>query len=354
MVYGLGAEYDAKCGGFLLGEGLAFDGLGRELFVAKPTFFSIDRLFFQPPKVADGWSLCLRYQERECGEGHLLKPDGTHSAIFNRIEEGVELLAVRQIEADMVCLANLAMALEKNRAPAILAVLPCCPYVPHRPRRDETASGVLRMSAGARGQTDEVVFSDEISHGLGPGNVQVTLFVEGHQHNRRCMISGTEDLFCAKLQTAVELFPDSGTFVAAARVHCGSTGDLIIRWYARRLDDTAGGGLLPAQNTQIQCAVPENQHAIHLEPRVVLLYPGEQALFCACTANGIPCLAKPTFLQPDGGMIDRVGLYTAPQTEGIYKIKAMYGEYAQETMEALAIVLQQTAIQAAAHMGGAL
>lgn len=39
VVYGLGAEYDAKCGGFLLGEGLAFDGLGRELFVAKPTFF---------------------------------------------------------------------------------------------------------------------------------------------------------------------------------------------------------------------------------------------------------------------------------------------------------------------------
>lgn len=296
----------------------------------------------------------MRCKERECGEGHLLKPDGTHNAIFNRIEEGVELLAVRQIEADMVCLANLAIALEKNRAPAILAVFPCSPYVAHRPGRDETASGVLRVSTGIRGQTGEVVFSDEIPHGLGPGNVQVTLFVEGHQHNRRCMISGAEDLFCAKLQTAVELFSDSGTFIAAARVHSGSTGNLIIRWYARRMDNTADGGLLPAQNAQIQCTVPENQHAIHLQPRVVLLYPGEQALFCACTENGMPSLAKPTFLPPDAGMMDGVGLYTAPQTEGIYKIKAICGEYAQETVEALAIVFKQTAIQAVPHMGGTL
>lgn len=231
IVRGLFVENLPQRNELLVQPGLAVDPLGRMLYLSEPVRIPYIRLFHQMPTYGDRWLLCIGYAERPCGEGRMFRiEDGTHLAVENRVEEGVRFVASMQPEEDEVAIAVLTAGVQADR-PFVWSAEPVEP-APSLLRGQRSATGCLRLSP-ADLRPGNLLYSQEVSHGLGPGDVWVELAVDGWQGGRQCTISGTIGLFRLELELAVKVFPENGSFIAAARVPDGWDRDLRLRWYAR-------------------------------------------------------------------------------------------------------------------------
>lgn len=229
IVRGLLVENLPQRNELLVHPGLAVDPLGRTLCLPDLLRIPYARLFRQMPTYGDRWHLCIGYTERLCGEGRMLRmEDGLHLPVENRVEEGVRFSASMQPGEDEVVIAVLAAGIQSDR-PFVWSVEPVGPA--HSLRGQRPATGCLRLSP-AELRPGNLLYSQEVSHGLGPGDVRVSLAVEGWQGGRQCTISGAIGLFRLELELAVKVFPESGSFIAAARVPDGWDRDLRLRWYA--------------------------------------------------------------------------------------------------------------------------
>ncbi len=191
----------------------------------------------------------------------------------------------------------------------------------------QTASGVYDFPLGLNYDVKEILYSDEIMHGLGKGSVYIDFGVEfisldSVSGNKSEVIVGDAYLFedeyqgaeerLYHIEKAVKVLPDRGTFIVAIRP--GKTSGLIsirIRWFAFKM----------IEMNKMAVTKSGDEKMIVVNPDTIVLSPKATAHISPIFFNmpSEPC--NFTLLEPEGGEIDNSGVYTAPAKEGAYEIR---------------------------------
>lgn len=204
-----------------------------------------------------------------------------------------------------------------------------------------TAGGTLEIPLEQRMKKGTVCFSEEISHGLGPGNVYVAVGVEelksgaNAKKQIRSTVYGDTELFSRKdpalanIKTAVRVWEERGTFQAAVSLNGEQNTVLLsLRWAAVKLpgvtEDMVVEQVEPMQIT------PEHM--------TVNLRPKEKHYFAVQFHNMQPCSLKYELTETGSGKLGEDGTYTAPLRAGVYELKISCEEYPEICTYAYAVV----------------
>ncbi len=190
-----------------------------------------------------------------------------------------------------------------------------------------SSCGVYDFPLGLNYDTKEVLYSDEIMHGLGKGPVYVDFGVEiitldTKSGNSSEIITGDSHLFekdasggeerLYDIEKAVKILPERGTFVMALLP--GKTTGLIsirVRWFAVKSYEL----------TKMAVKKETDEKMIVVNPDTIVLPPKGTAHISPIFLNmpSEPC--NFILLEADGGEVDNNGIYTAPSKEGAYEIR---------------------------------
>lgn len=203
------------------------------------------------------------------------------------------------------------------------------------------ASGICEISLGIDAKKGDVLFSDEIMHGLGKGNVYVDVGVEYLTEDLRIgriaksTIYGDADLFAKEqiavpfAQTAVKVLNERGSFVVAAKLLEDTEYCLLpLRWVAFKLPSLEDVTLFQRMAGK----------SIDAEQPTAVIATRENHFFNVRFKNMEPCALIYELTEQDSGSITKDGIYTAPAKEGVYEIKISCVEYPMISTYAYAIV----------------
>lgn len=194
---------------------------------------------------------------------------------------------------------------------------------PYATREPLYATGMCEIPLDPPVKAGYVFYSDEIMHGLGAGNVYVTVGFEYLSDDKKTLapaqntIYGAPGLFdeeealavCA--ETAVKVMNDRGSFMAAAMLTRETKETmLVLRWVAIKLP-SAGDPLNSSISGRTIAAV---------QPTAVLA-ARESLYFAVSFRNMEPCTLTYALTERASGSITPDGVYTAPAKEGVYEIK---------------------------------
>lgn len=203
----------------------------------------------------------------------------------------------------------------------------------------EMATGTVSLSAGLHLQEGNILCSEELVHGLGPGAVFVAFGIEnvypavGIDRNYTDLLLGDASLFTQAsgsydrgFDRGVRVHPERGTFELAVRLKGElRQAALRLRWFAWRAQEQAAPR-------------PPAGTLLRLEPDVARVAPGATVNFVPIFAGGTesPC----DFLIPDrqSGIISPNGVYTAPKKDGLYQIYAQIKDLPDTRVNAFVIV----------------
>lgn len=180
-------------------------------------------------------------------------------------------------------------------------------------RQEETQTGgVITLDLGIGGKRGQRFFSGEIYHGLGLGAVEVSLAVVEGQWE----YSGSGEVFeelAVKAELAVKVDRGRGCFVVGARlIEPTAERSLKIRWRASL-----------AQREQ---AAGSKEPRLYIRPGMLQLKVRENFYLETESVN----MADPSVVwsvkTKEGGTITKEGLYTAPNTPGVYEVRAQSEE----------------------------
>lgn len=203
------------------------------------------------------------------------------------------------------------------------------------------ATGVCDIALGTNLRRGQIVYSDEIIHGLGAGTVYVSVGEEYVAEDAklgdmaRNTIYGNVALFSrdqapvVAAETAVKVMNDRGSFVVAARLLEDSTQVVLpLRWVAVAMP----GGV---EETKVQKMAGKSIAAI--QPTVVMA-TRETHFFNVRFNNMEPCTLTYELTEKDSGEITSDGIYTAPSREGVFEIRISCAEMPLITTYAYAVV----------------
>lgn len=209
------------------------------------------------------------------------------------------------------------------------------------------ATGVCEIPLGNEARQNEIVFSDEIMHGLGKGNVYVEVGFEyldtesrtGEQ--ARHVIFGDPSLFAkeeppiAFAQTAVKVYDERGSFVVAAKLlRPTNYVVLVLRWVAFRL---------PMGDDRSPLHEKLAGKSISAVPPTVVMGTKESHYFAVRFKNMEPCTVTYELTEKDSGEISSDGIYTAPSKEGVYEIRISCADAPMISTYAYAVVKKKSA-----------
>ena len=211
-----------------------------------------------------------------------------------------------------------------------------------------TACGVFDFPLGMSGTARQVLYSDEIMHGLGPGPVCVQVGVEYITSDLKGgtsgeLLFGDASIFAGEqrqtaaervyqFSTAVKVLPERGTFVVGLRL-LEDTGliSLRVRWFAFR------AGELDKQFQTHRAGEP----MLLVNPDTIVLQPKSTAHISPVFINMPSEACTFSIKDPEGGSIDNNGTYTAPAREGVYEIRVQAVSDPSVYAYAFAIVSQK-------------
>ncbi len=164
----------------------------------------------------------------------------------------------------------------------------------------------ITLEKGAK--SGSIFFSEEIVHGLGPGEVCIypgkTVISEQKE-----IIYGKEGIFRSstpKMDLAVKVNPETGTFIIGVKLlEALRTDSCTICWT---------GWKNPEQEEKMN-----HQKEIIINPAIVTLKTRETRYLEAICKNMIDKRLK-WQTEKDGGIIDANGMYTAPHRPGVYEV----------------------------------
>lgn len=175
--------------------------------------------------------------------------------------------------------------------------------------------------------------SDEIPHGLGPGNVEVRLAVE-FESGGEAHLFGNSEVFRGKnsplappwVETAAVVFPERGTMRVGVWLHDNVEGNRVrVHYYAQK----------PERDTKR--LLESRQVSVSVVPEVARLGKREQMRFKALVQGSEDKSVTWSVKDAGGGDIDQNGIYQAPEALGTYEIVATAG--ADETIAASAYII---------------
>ena len=188
----------------------------------------------------------------------------------------------------------------------------------------EVATGVLEIPLGESAKKGDIRYSGEIMHGLGRGNVYISI---GYEYitedpalgsSAKNTIYGSPKLFqkespmAVDAETAVKVMNDKGSFVVAAQL-LENVEYLVLtyRWVAIRF---------PAGN---DLGLMENYggKSISVDTPTVVMGTRESHYFHVNYNHMDSCSVAYELTEPGSGEITSDGVYTAPAKEGVYEIR---------------------------------
>lgn len=187
----------------------------------------------------------------------------------------------------------------------------------------QIASGTLEIALGDHVKKGDIRYSGEIMHGLGQGDVFISIGYEYIQDetsfgaNTRSTYYGDPALFqenkeMENVSTAVKVLNDKGSFVVAAKI-LKPINQLILtyRWTAIKLPKRNDENLFDGyKNKSISAFTP-----------TVTLGTKESYYFEVVFHNMEACSIGYELTEQGSGEITADGVYTAPNKEGVYEIK---------------------------------
>lgn len=357
IVHGFSLETDDDGMGLTIGAGLALDSIGREIYLPQPIHKEVKELFSSTEPRYGCFHLLIQYSESAVGEAAVLPlPDGSHPIIPNRIQECLTVTAAREIPDDSVALAELRIELRDGKP--VIADLNSSSLTFQstlfsvKDKTQNVASGVISVNLNHIPDLDGTFYSQEVSHGLGPGaDISVTAAVLDDDTD--CVISGNSELFGCPYRIAVKLFPDRGTFIAAVKPRSIENGFLRLRWYARKMGDIGEESVeeepiedekneLEDQGAEPAVSASSESAGLLLNPSIAFLHRGQTAKFTPVFRGSVSeqsCRFQVT--DSDGGTINADGTYTAPDRIGVFEIAASIDGFPEMTANALACVLAE-------------
>lgn len=211
------------------------------------------------------------------------------------------------------------------------------------------ATGTCEIALGPNLRRGQVVYSDEIIHGLGPGNIFVSVGAEFLAEDAklgttgRNTVYGDPSLFAADqlavvdADTAVKVQCDRGSFVVAARLREETPlVVLTLRWVAvalpgskeeSKLQKLAGKSIAAAQPTVVMSTRSTHYFNVRFK-------------------NMEPCTLTYELTEKDSGEITSDGIYTAPGREGVFEIRISCADMPLITTYAYAVVKKRDSEQA--------
>ena len=162
-------------------------------------------------------------------------------------------------------------------------------------------------------------FTDEIPHGLGPGNVDVRLCTEFNNDAGMGHLFGNSEVFRSKaakidppwVETAVVVYPERGTMRIGVWLHDNVEGNMVrVHYYAQK----------PERDTKQ--LIEKRLVNISILPEVTRLSRREQVRFKAKVTGSEDKNVIWSVKDENGGVIDKNGNYQAPETLGTYEIIA--------------------------------
>ena len=190
--------------------------------------------------------------------------------------------------------------------------------------RYQMASGLLEIPIGDKVRRGEVRYSGEIMHGLGKGNVYVSIGLENYEEdsnlgtNAKSTIYGKADLFeqggenFSGIETAVKVLNDKGSFIVAAKLNKDpSFLMLTYRWVAIKFPSGSEYGF--TEDTK--------NKSITAETPTVVLGTKDSYFFNVRFQNMDKCSIAYELTEEGSGEISAEGIYTAPSKEGVYEIR---------------------------------
>ncbi len=206
------------------------------------------------------------------------------------------------------------------------------------------ATGVLEIPLGKDARLGDIRYSGEITHGLGSGNVYVSIGYEYISQDQtlgasaKSTVYGNPELFSRQSQhlvdaeTAVRVLNDKGSFVVAAKL-LKDVEYLVLtyRWVAIKFPT---GEELDASDYYGK--------SISAKTPTVVMKPRENYYFGVQFNNMDSCSISYELTAPGTGEISEDGVYTAPAKEGVYEIRIYCSDMPMVCTYAYAIVKKGT------------
>lgn len=190
------------------------------------------------------------------------------------------------------------------------------------PRDPLFATGQCEIPLGHETRAGRVFYSDEIMHGLGKGDVYVSLGFEYLSEDlktgqmARSVIYGNSELFTneqapiPRAELAVKVMSDRGSFMVAARMQEETSNALLVlRWMAYKI---------PAAGDKLESDIKGKR--ISAMPPTIVMGTRDSRYFNVRFHNMEPCTLTYTLTEKGSGEITTDGVYTAPAREGVYEI----------------------------------
>lgn len=188
---------------------------------------------------------------------------------------------------------------------------------------------------------DRVYFSDEISHGLGKGDVHVCAAVHEIPNgnsifDQSCTYFGNISILqntpfesaLPPMETAVIAYPEKGTFRIALKILGDIPTTVVpIKWWAQCSTDHKREEY--AQMSRI---------SVQIHPDTITLQPRAQYKFNVTVEGTDYTECRWSVVETEGGKIDRNGVYEAPSKEGVYEIVAENLKYPNKKSTAFIVV----------------
>ncbi len=178
------------------------------------------------------------------------------------------------------------------------------------------ATGSILLDLGIGGQEGQRFFSPEIAHGLGLGQVFITLGTAYTTSDDSDLLFGSPEVFentqmmqIANVQLAARADVSRGTFIIGARMVTPTNARKIkINWMATR-------------------DMKESIHdmetkRIFIKPDIANVKVRESCYFEAVFANIADKRISWQVKEKEGGTINNNGMYTAPNVPGVYEVTA--------------------------------
>ena len=201
-------------------------------------------------------------------------------------------------------------------------------------RRDahgiDIAEGVEEIELGTGSAKNKKLFSREISHSLGVGRMTIILSMEGESSQEEYF--GTGGIFqnnLPKVELAARADFQRGVFVIGVKVLAANPHDRIkVHWTAIR--------------DRKKLLEEKKERRIFIRPNVLNLNTRESYYLEAVCSNmnetGVVWQVKDY-----GGTIDANGMYTAPNTAGVYEVTAVSEAY-PEVMASIFVIVKEKGV----------
>lgn len=176
------------------------------------------------------------------------------------------------------------------------------------------SSGEVIIDLGIGGNAGQRFYSKEISHGLGLGNVSISLGVAYSVKENNAIVYGAQDIFAdkdskVKASLAAKLDPESGKFVIGLK--CLETTDerqVKVHWIAVK--------------DKQDIIVEKIKETMHIKPDMLNIETKQTQYYEAIIGGENESRVKWSVKEKNGGTIDENGMYTAPNRQGVFEIIA--------------------------------